>query len=102
MKIRGILRVFTALYRGFFDGKFWQVFSRSNSFLLSISVNSMTWTFKKKKGEGSVGTSDQLFERIVFRSQDIKDMHVLNPLPPGCVCGEGVCGCMCVCKGGGG
>ena len=37
----------------------------------------------RRRGDSAVRPSDQIFEGIVFRSQDIKDMHVLNAFPPG-------------------
>ena len=37
----------------------------------------------RRRGDSAVRPSDQIFERIVFRSQDIKDMHVLNAFPAG-------------------
>ena len=37
----------------------------------------------RRQSDGAVRPSDQIFERIVFRSQDIKDLHVLRGLPPG-------------------
>jgi hypothetical protein len=43
----------------------------------------LTYADVCRRDEGAVGASDQIFERIVFRSQDIKDMYVLNALPPG-------------------